>query len=802
MGCEKSVMDNFDSTNRNRSLFLLSRTPIALAAALLLLTVNSHAQQTPPPAKAAVDRNAPLVLQADEIRGRPDLELEAIGNVRLERGPLRMTTDRLGYDSVADRVQARGNVRIDTAPGDWFAGRELSLTLGRFEGFFLEPEYFFSRTQAGGHAKRIDFIGPDRALLTGADYTSCDRSGSGTPAWLMSTTRVRLDFDANEGIAEGAVLRFMGVPILAAPVLSFPLSDERKTGWLPPTINLDNKSGLELGVPWYWNIAPQRDATFTPTVYSRRGFALTSEFRYLQPSHQGEVEWHWLPNDRTAGESRHAVQWKQRGVAFDGTIDNPGNGWRWQHEGLRASDDNYWKDFPRALRWITPRLLPLAGEVAHDSRLGAFDTTAYARVQYWQVLQDTDPLAQITAPYDRAPQLGWRGTGSPGNGLVDLAFEAEFNRFVLTRDSAGPARPDGQRAHLLAEARRTWRTPGTWFTPRVAINLAHYRTDSPMSDGRTSASRAIPTLSLDGGMIFERSATWFGRALTQTLEPRVLYINTPYRAQDTLPLFDTAAKDFNPISVFSDNAFSGIDRVTDAHQVTAGVTSRWIDPASGAEALRLGIAQRYLLRDQRITPDSVPLTQRFSDILLAGTANLTSKWSFDAGVQYSPEIDRITRSTLSARWSPGAFRTLSATYRLTRGASETLDLGWQWPLYRADPQSAAGKANGCRGTLYGVGRINYSMKDSRITDSLAGLEYDAGCWIARVVSERLSTGRTEATTRLLFQLELVGLSRLGSNPLQALKDNIPGYTLLREDRSDPPVRTYISEGASATSPAR
>jgi LPS-assembly protein len=316
-----------------------------------------------------------------------------------------------------------------------------------------------------------------------------------------------------------------------------------------------------------------------------------------------------------------------------------------------------------------------------------------------------------------------------------------------------------------------------------------------MSDGRTRASRAIPTFSLDAGTLFERRTAWGDRRMTQTLEPRVLYVNTPFRAQATLPLFDTAAKDFNTISVFSDNGFSGIDRVSDAHQVTAGVTTRMLDAASGAEALRLGLAQRTLLRDLRITPNGVPLTQRFSDLLLVGSAALSSRWTFDAALQYSPEIDRATRSVLSARYSPGAFRTLSATYRLTRGASEQLDLGWQWPLTRM--LAASDKNSTCQGTLYGVGRINYSMKDSRITDSLAGLEYDAGCWIGRVVAERVSTGRTEATTRLMLQLELVGLSRLGSNPLSALKDNIPGYTLLRDDRSDPPLKNW-TESAPAT----
>lgn len=739
---------------------------------------------TPP----ADDRHAPLELEAAEVSGRPDLEIEARGNVQVRRGRLKLSTDELRYDHVADRAYARGNVRFETGEGDWFTGSELQLTLGRFEGWFLDPEYFFSRTKAGGRAKRIDFVGPDRAQLTAADYTSCGRDGSGTPAWIMSTDRVRLDFETNEGVAEGAVLRFLGVPILALPVMSFPLSDDRKTGWLPPSINLDNRAGLELSVPWYWNIAPQRDATLTPIVYTRRGVGGDAQFRWLEPRHRGELEWHWVPHDRVRNETRYGLQWKQQGQLFGASA------WRWRFQGLRASDDDYWKDFPRALRSVTPRLLPMTAETERDLSLGVFATTVYARTQHWQVLQDADPQALIVAPYHRVPQLGWRGAGHLWDTGPDLGFETEVNRFELTRDSAGAARPDGIRAHLLAHASYSWRRPGMWLTPRLGVNFAHYRTDTPMGDGRTSASRTIPSFSLEGGMSFERDASWGNRQLRQTLEPRVVYVSTPYRAQDNFPLFDSAPKDFNFVSVFSDNAFSGVDRVSDAHQVTAGVISRLIDPASGEEALRLGLAQRYLLRDQRITPDGEPLTQRFSDLLFVGSTHLSSRWVLDGRLQYSPELNRVSRSVLAARYSPGPFRTLSATYRLTRGSSETMDLGWQWPLYSGERRPGGGS---CQGTLYGVGRVNYSMKESRITDSLAGIEYDAGCWIARVVAERVSTGRAEAVTRLLLQLELVGLSRLGSNPLSVLKDNIPGYTLLRDDRTDPPLRSY---GAAEPAP--
>ena len=305
------------------------------------------------------------------------------------------------------------------------------------------------------------------------------------------------------------------------------------------------------------------------------------------------------------------------------------------------------------------------------------------------------------------------------------------------------------------------------------------------------ATRSIPSFSLDAGFELERSTEAFGRRLHQTLEPRILYVNTPYRAQSQLPNYDSAAKDFNFVSLYSDNSFSGVDRVSDANQLTAGFTTKLVDAQSGAEVLRLGLVQRYLFRTQRVTgqadgtPDGLPLEQRLSDALLAGSTSVLPGWTLDAAVQYSPDIRRSVRSIVGARYSPGPFRTVSTTYRLARGLSEQLELGWQWPVWGTAPGSGrAALANlsaaGCGGAWYSVGRINYSLKDRRVTDSVLGVEYDAGCWIGRVVFEQLSTGRSQATTRLLLQLELVGLSRIGSNPLQVLKDNIPGYRLLRE----------------------
>lgn len=740
-----------------------------------------------PPPHGDAARALPIFLNAQELRSRPDLETVAEGAVEFRRGGLVLRADRLTYETPEDLATARGHVRI-SQDGNVYSGPELQLKVQRFEGFFLNPTYYFSRTGAGGSAQRVDFLGENRAVAIGATYTSCTSDGSGTPAWLLSTDRVSLDFANNEGVADGAVLRFLGVPILAAPHLSFPLTDARKSGWLPPDIGLDSKSGLQLAVPYYWNIAPNRDATITPEISTRRGIGLESEFRYLEPSFDGEATLNLLPHDRITDSTRYALTGRHDAV-FGGDT-------RLHAHVLRVSDHDYWKDFPRNLSSLTPRLL--GSELLVRRPLSA-DWTTYARAQSWQVLQTTDPTARIEAPYERLPQIGARYLRRVGAG-IDVAFEGEFNHFTIPDDGASRTRPTGMRLHALGSVSRPFGTPGWTVTPKLSFNAASYALDQPLANGRTSAARVIPTMSVDSAWVFERETRWFGRALRQTLEPRLLYVNTPYRDQSGLPNFDSSAKDFNFDSIFTESAFSGVDRVSDAHQLTAGVTTRFLDPDSGAEMLRLGVAQRYLFRDQRITPNPVDpftdigpaLTQRFSDLLLLASTTLIPSWHLDASVQYSPDIKRTVRSIVGARYSPGPFRTVSATYRFTRGLSEQLELAWQWPLYGPvrDPSNAArrgadgtGTSGNCQGSWYGVGRINYSMLESRIADSVVGVEYDAGCWIGRIVAERLSTGRSEATTRLLLQLELVGLSKLGSNPLQVLKDNIPGYRLLRDERA-------------------
>ena len=770
------------------------------AAALSGLVMASDAGWAQSRAKRSGANGTPsaTVVEAREIHGTPDQETVAEGDAELRRDNLTIHADRLSYDQRNDRARAQGNVTV-LRNGDTFRGPELELQVETYEGYFLSPTYVLGRTGASGKADRVDFIDRQRYVGTRGTYSTCTPDDNGQRDWELSARRLRLDYEKNEGVAEGAVLRFMGVPILGAPSMSFPLGHERKSGWLAPGFETDSRNGLQVSVPYYWNIAPNMDATLAPEVILRRGSGLNSQFRYLDTSYRGITNLNFLPSDRQADRDRYGLNLAHNADLTSNTQLNL--------QVLRVSDDQYWKDFHKGVGSLTPRLLLSDLNTTRTST----EWQTYARVQSWQVLQSTVPGEEIEAPYQRMPQIGARTRQSLGGGLK-VDFEGEFNHFTNPTGTSDAQHPTGSRVHSLASISRPWVTPAWSITPKLSFNAASYAMDEPISSGRyagqKTASRVIPTVSLDNSWVLERDSRWFGKAMRQTLEPRLVYAYTPYRDQSGLPNFDASPIDFSFDTIYFNNPFSGVDRVADNHQITAGLSTRLIDPDSGGEAMRLGLVQRYLLSDQRVqlndqhANEGPPLTKGFSDIFLLGSTNVITNWGLNATMQYNPELSRVQRSQVGASYSPGAQRTVTASYITDRLApSETVLLGWQWPIYGpASPSmrplisaSTSSTGKSCQGTWYSVGRMSFNTRDSKLVDSILGMEYDGGCWIARIVGRRQSTGINESVTGIGFQLELVGLSRLGfgANPVQLLKENVGGYQ---------PLRNSPGTGSIGTSP--
>ena len=394
---------------------------LPLAAALLAAsaawgdesTGQTQARTADAQATVAAQASSPeglgdnVELTADRVRSVLGQSSLAEGAVTLRQAGLQLTADSLELLHPARLAIARGHVTL-LDDGNRITGTEAQVALDKRDGFVLAPRYFFARTGAGGRAQRIDFMGTQQVSARVASYTSCPADGSGEPDWVLSADRLDLDFERNDGRAESAVLRFLGVPILAAPVLSFPATSSPRSGWLPPTVDpFDNRSGFGLALPYYWRIAPNLDATLTPTLATRRGLGFVSEFRYLLPADNGRIQWHGLPHDRAAGRSRSSLLVEQ-----EGGLDN---GLRYSTAWQSASDNNYWKDFSGTLPSLTPRLLARDLSASLPFELAGLRWQAHARMQGWQVLQNTTDT--IVPPFQRAPQVGLRSSGETGGGL-------------------------------------------------------------------------------------------------------------------------------------------------------------------------------------------------------------------------------------------------------------------------------------------------------------------------------------------------------------------------------------------------
>ena len=726
------------------------------------------------------DRNSlPTFVSGERIYTRTDLDTVVEGQAEMRRGDMVIRADRLDYYQPDDVAKARGNVRVNRA-GDVFEGPVLELKVESFEGFFLNPRYRLLKNGGHGEAQRVDFIDEQRALVRNASYTTCRRlpGPDWLPDWVLRAASISIDNEEEVGQAEGALLTFKGLPLLPIPAFTFPLSNKRKSGFLPPSFGVDNVNGLETSIPYYWNIAPNRDATFYPAVMSKRGLDLAGEFRYLEPTYSGQLRGNFLPGDKLRSSNRWGLAFSHNGGLETGlaAVGRVGIGLSIN----RVSDDNYWRDFTRVNPWLTQRLL--ANDLSLSWSSGYLSTGL--RLLKWQTLQD--PASPIVQPYDRMPQLTAAYTRTNLAGF-DMSVSADMTQFQSASILTG--QPNGRRVVSLAQISRPWVSPAGFITPKLQLHATNYQFDSPLANGATSASRVLPTFSLDSGVVFERDTSYFGRAYRQTLEPRAFYVLTPFRNQALLPNYDSGSNDFNFATIYSDNAFVGSDRISDSNLLTVGLSTRLLDPSSGAEAARFGIAQRIRFKDQRVTlPGGATVSNGLSDVLVGATVNIDQHWSVDSTVQFDPDLGRSIRSTVGGRYSPGNYRVVSAAYRLQRGSSEQIDVGWQWPLNDLwgdrGEDLGAGRGQG-EGRWYSVGRMNFSMREGKLVDSIFGLEYDGGCWLGRVVLERLQTSGSSANRRIMFQLEFVGFSRLGVNPLETLRRNIPRYQYLRETVTTP-----------------
>jgi LPS-assembly protein len=724
---------------------------------LILLSGASLACAQQRPAQPVAPK-PPATIEAEHIEGVAELEVTARGKVEFQKEDLTVYSEFLRYNQEFGRVEADGGVRLQRGL-DRFFGPRLRYNTRDSTGVFEQSNFILHGevSTMRGKGERLEFLGNDRFRMAQGSFTTCE---PGKEDWRFEAGEMEIDTGRDRVTVRDGRLKFFDYTLLPLPYGSFSLDNQRKTGFLTPYVGNNSRRGFEVAAPFYWNIAPEQDLTLTPLMMSKRGAQLKTDYRYIDRAYAGEARFEYMPRDKVLDTSRSAfslLHWQQITPALSGRIDYS-----------KVSDDRYFVDLSSQVRTVSQGVLQQAGSLAWGTGVAGWPVGVSALFQRWQTLQD--PLAPITPPYARLPQINFGTSKVDIGGRFDFVLPGEYVRFDH------PTMVEGTRVRVAPVVAAPFLAPGYFFTPKLGAHYADYRLTQFAPGTPESQNVGVPWTSLDGGLIFDRPTSWFGQAATQTLEPRMYYVYAPFRNQSQVPLFDTGLSDFNYSTIFTENRFAGGDRFGDANQLTLAATSRILSP-TGVELLRGTIGQRYYFADERVglTPASTLRTRGQSDLLASLGGRLPRNLSFDATVQYNPQDARLERYNLSGRYAPEIAKVISAGYRYNRETNiRQVDVAGQWPI-----------ATG----WYAIGRFNYSFFDSRLLEGIAGIEYNAGCWVFRGAFQRLQAATNITSTGFFVQLEFNGIGSVGSDDIVTLlQRSVPGYAVSNpaESRLIPP----------------
>lgn len=729
---------------------LSSRLIASFAAAFIL--PQAAAQECPwPPPDASPTVVQPAVGGAD-IRDQKDLpvqvtsggaELTRDGDAKLtdgvviRQGSREVSAQSATYDATEQRFDVEGDVeyrspdlRVKGGSGSWDSDGN---------GEFTAAEFDMPERPARGSAASLKMTEAGEIKLRKVSFTTCP---PGNDDWYLRASRIDIDQDKQQGKGKNVRIELKGVPILYAPVISFPVGDARKSGFLFPSIGNTDKSGFELGLPYYFNLAPNYDMTLTPFMLSRRGPGLNAEFRYLKERSRGHLDTRFLPGDDLAGRDRRLSSLWHR-TDFSGRL-------RIEASLSDASDDEYFEDFGLGPDGTSVTFLDRYVHLAWLGNGWRFD----GRVQDFQTIdRSVDPLSR---PYARLPQLAFTGSWNAAGDRLTTSLDAETTWF--DRDVG----MTGLRMDLTPRVALALRRPGYYIEPSAAWRLTAYQLSDLPAGEDDSLDREAPILSLDAGLVFEREAG-SRKHLVQTLEPRLRYTWIPFRDQDSLPVFDTALPDLNLVQLFRTNRYVGADRLSDANELAAGLTTRLVNTDTGRQYLTATIGQRFYFDDPQVTlPGELPESRNTSNLI--GEIEMTAwrKWSARLAMEYDRNESNTLLGQARIQYQPRPDTVVNFGYRYREAVLEQWDGSVAWQL---SPKWQV------------FARQVYSTREHESIDRFAGFEYRGCCWGIRLIGRRYVSNRTgESDNSIQLQLELKGLSSVGSRNDTFLQQGIRGYS--------------------------
>ena len=689
---------------------------------------------------------APVTAEADSVQSNDGVVMLE-GNTVIEYLGRKLTAQNALYNQTTGELSVEGALNF-TGQGFQLESNDAFIDLDddKFSTGQSDYQLDINGKRASGSAEVMQGEPNGDFTLEEATYSTCP---PGDKSWYVKADSLKLYPSEGIGTARNLRLVFKGVPILALPYFSFPISDKRKTGFLAPILATNDNTGLELLLPWYWNIRPEADATFTPRFTSRRGVQLQSEFRYLNKQGKWVLDYEFLKDRELNNKSRSFIQLKQNG-RFNPEFTS-------EIVASRVSDTDYLDDLGNSLELASISHLEQRADIRFDRE----NLQALLRLQGFQTV-DTD-IAVADRPHARLPQFKIESQSNdlPLGIRTDLASEfVFFNR--NDSDAITGLRMDFQPRVQLPLAGDAW-----FFRPSGSYRFTYYALSNSGEEIQSDRSRNTGSFSIDSGLFFDRTLS--DNKSIQTFEPRLFYLRVPFVDQSGIPLFDSSEFDFNISQLFRENRFSGADRVADANQLSVALTTRTIDGDDGSERFRASIGQIYFFEDRRVTlePDGIVETRGTSDFVGEVFTSLSRTWFGKGNIQWNLDENRTVRSSLTLGYRPDDDHIVNFSHRLVGTEdpddprTEQIDLSAVW---RLNPSWRL------------AGRWNYSLDADQSIESLLGVEYDNCCWALRFAARRyIADNGDDQDVGFFLQLVLKGLAPLGQNYGSLLENAVTGY---------------------------